>query len=44
MEMGLAFFLRKKIYLLHEIPKLPYKEEILGVKPIILDNDLSKIK
>jgi len=44
MEIGLAFFLKKKIYLLNEIPELPYKEEILGVKPIILNNDLSKIK
>jgi len=43
MEMGLAFFLKKKIYLLNEIPELPYKEEILGVKPIILGGDLSKI-
>jgi len=43
MEMGLAFFLKKKIYLLNEVPELPYKEEILGVKPIILDGDLNKI-
>jgi len=43
MEMGLAFFLKKKIYLLNEIPELPYKEEILGVKPIILNGDLNKI-
>ena len=44
MEIGLAFFLKKKIYLLNEIPELSYKEEILGVKPIILNGDLSKIK
>jgi len=43
MEMGLAFFLKKKIYLLNEIPELSYKEEILGVKPIILNGDLNKI-
>ena len=43
MEIGLAFFLKKKIYLLNEIPELPYKEEILGVKPIILNGDLNKI-
>jgi hypothetical protein len=43
MEMGLAFFLKKKIYLLNEVPELPYKEEILGVKPIILNGDLTKI-
>ena len=43
MEMGLAFFLKKKIYLLNEIPELSYKEEILGVKPIILKGDLTNI-
>jgi len=44
MEMGLAFFLKKKIYLLNEVPELPYKEEILGVKPILLNGDLTKIQ
>ncbi len=43
MEMGLAFFLKKKIYLLNQIPELSYKEEILGVRPVILNGDLSKI-
>jgi hypothetical protein len=43
MEMGLAFFLKKKIYLLNEIPELSYKEEVLGVKPVILKGDLIKI-
>ncbi len=43
MEIGIAFFLKKKIYLLNEIPELSYKEEILGVRPIVLKGDLSKI-
>jgi len=43
MEIGLAFFLKKKIYLFNEVPELPYKEEILGVRPVILNGDLSKI-
>ena len=43
MEMGLAFFLKKKIYLLNQIPKLSYKEEVLGMRPIILGGDFSKI-
>jgi len=43
MEIGLAFFLKKKIYLLNQVPEISYKEEILGVKPIILNGDLSKI-
>ena len=44
MEMGLAFFLKKRIYLLNEVPELSYKEEILGVKPVILNGDLTKIQ
>lgn len=44
MEIGLAFFLKKKIYLLNEVPELSYKEEILGVKPVILNGDLTKIQ
>ncbi|MFA6552129.1 MAG: hypothetical protein WCT19_01355 [Candidatus Paceibacterota bacterium] len=44
MEMGLAFFLKKKIFLLNEIPEVSYKEEILGMFPIILFCDLLKIK
>ena len=43
MEMGLAFFLNKKIYFLNEVPEVSYKEEILGVKPIILKGNLNKI-
>ena len=44
MEMGLAFYLKKNIYLLNQVPELSYKEEILGVKPIILYGDLTKIQ
>ena len=43
LEMGLAFYLNKKIFLLNGIPEVSYKEEILGMKPIVIDNDLSKI-
>ncbi|MBU4284948.1 hypothetical protein KKF60_00070 [Patescibacteria group bacterium] len=44
MEIGVAFFMKKKIYLLNPIPEISYKEEILGMKPIILNGDLSKIE
>lgn len=44
MEMGLALFLNKKIYLLHPIPNIPSREEILGINPVILNEDLSKIQ
>lgn len=44
MEIGFAHVLEKKIYLLHDIPEIPfYKAEIIGVKPVILNGDLSKI-
>jgi|SRR3990167_2822748 len=43
MEMGLALFLNKKIYLLNPIPNIESQEEILGINPIVLDGDLTKI-
>ena len=43
MEMGLALHLNKRIYLLNPMPEISYKEEILGMKPIIINGDLSKI-
>ena len=43
MEMGVAFFLKKPIFFLNPIPELSYKEEILGMWPIVLNGDLSKI-
>ncbi|MFA4998532.1 MAG: hypothetical protein WC514_00695 [Candidatus Paceibacterota bacterium] len=42
-EMGLALYLGKKIYLLKDIPEISYKEEILGMKPVVLGGDLTKI-
>lgn len=44
LEMGLAFHLNKKLFLLNDIPEISYKEEILGMKPIVINNDLTKIK
>lgn len=40
MEMGLAFYLQKKIYLLNPIPDIAWKEEIVGLKPIVINGDL----
>lgn len=42
-EMGLAHFLDRPIYLLYGIPDLSYREEIIGCQPILLDGDLSRI-
>ena len=43
MEMGLAFYLKKKIYLLNEIPIISYKEEIIGMRPVLLAGKLPSI-
>lgn len=43
MEMGLAFYLNKKLFLLNDIPDIDCKEEILGMKPRVIDSDLEKI-
>lgn len=43
MEMGLALFLNKKIFLLNPIPNIPSKEEILGVNPRVLNGNLKLI-
>ena len=44
MEMGLAFFLKKPIYLLNPIPDVAWFEEITGMHPIVIDGNLENIK
>lgn len=44
LEMGVAYFDRKKIFLYNDIPEIPlYKSEIEAMKPVILHGDLQKI-
>ncbi len=44
LEMGLAFALNKKVFMLNPIPEdLSYTEEIKGMKPIVLNGDLGEI-
>ncbi len=43
LEMGYAFGLRKKIYLLYPVPTMDYSVEMHAMKPIILGGDLSKL-
>lgn len=43
LEMGLALHLGKKIYMINPIPELSYKEEILGMSPVILKGNLRGI-
>lgn len=45
MEIGFAHVLDQKIFLLHQIPEMPYcKSEIEAVKPTIIYGDYSLIK
>ncbi|MFA7244116.1 MAG: hypothetical protein WC080_02415 [Patescibacteria group bacterium] len=45
MEIGVAYFLKKKIFLLNPIDKnQPYTLEIAMINPLIINGDLSKIK
>lgn len=44
LEMGFAYILKKPIYLLQDIPEIPYyKTEIIAMKPIIIHGGLSHI-
>lgn len=43
LEMGYAFGLRKKIYLLYSIPKMDYSVEMHAMKPSVLNGDLKKL-
>lgn len=43
-EIGVAFYLNKKIYVLNPISsELSYRQEIYGMKPLMLDGDISLI-
>jgi nucleoside 2-deoxyribosyltransferase len=45
MEMGVAFWLNKPIYLYNPIPEgVSYFEEIKGMRPIVINGDLNLIK
>jgi len=43
LEMGYAFGLGKKIYLMNPIPEMNYSVEMYAMKPIVVDGDLGKI-
>ncbi len=45
LEMGLAFYLKKPIFLLNPIPEgVGYVEEMKGLHPIVINGDLKLIK
>lgn len=43
LEIGFAHVQNKPIYLLNPIPEMSYTDEILAMKPIVINNDLKKI-
>lgn len=44
-EIGVAFYTGKKIYILNDVSaELSYKQEVLGMKPVVLDGDVGLIK
>lgn len=44
-EMVIGFYFRKPIFILNTpTDKLPYTEEILGMRPVFLEGDLTKIR
>ncbi|PIP26325.1 MAG: hypothetical protein CO140_00400 [Candidatus Moranbacteria bacterium CG_4_9_14_3_um_filter_40_7] len=43
LEMGFAHILNKKIFLLNPIPEVGYKDEILAMRPVVINGDLTKI-
>ena len=44
LEIGLAFWLGKKIFLLHPIPEMDYKAEMHAMQPVVLQGDLSLLQ
>lgn len=43
LEMGLAFWLKKKIYLLNPVPDMDYRTEMHAMQPVVLNGDISRI-
>lgn len=43
LEMGFAYTLEKKIFILNKIPEISYGAEIIAMKPICLEGDLELI-
>jgi nucleoside 2-deoxyribosyltransferase len=44
LEMAFAYVLGKKVFLYSSIPEISYESEIVAMKPIVLNGDLSKIE
>jgi len=44
LELGFAYVNDRDIFMIKPIPDLPYKAEIGGMEPIVINNKLTKIK
>jgi nucleoside 2-deoxyribosyltransferase len=44
LEMGYAFGLRKKIFLLYPVPDMDYRTEMHAMQPVILNGDLKRLE
>lgn len=44
LEMGYAFGLRKKIFLLYSVPDMDYRTEMHAMQPVILNGDLKRLE
>ncbi|HIH24814.1 TPA: hypothetical protein HA251_07315 [Candidatus Woesearchaeota archaeon] len=43
LEMGFAHILSKPIYLLNPVPQMSYSDELVAMRPIVINGDLSLI-
>jgi nucleoside 2-deoxyribosyltransferase len=43
LEIGFAYALEKKIFLYNNIPEMMHKDEVVAMKPIVINQDFSKI-
>lgn len=44
LEMGFAYVLNKKIFLLNNLPEMHYTDELKAMQPTVIHQNLSKIK
>ena len=44
LELAFGHVLNKKLFLLNELPNMNYSDEIIAMKPIVLNGDLTKIE
>lgn len=43
LEMGVAFYLQKKIFILYDMPQMDYTLELAAMHPVMLHGDVTRI-